>query len=66
MIRSAQKWVAAAACLYEVGAIATGRAPTLTALSTRYPWLAPGLILALAIHLAAPSRPEPGVRHADA
>ena len=45
------KWVAASLCAYEVGAIATGRVPTLTQLSTRYPWVGFLLVGALAVHL---------------
>ena len=46
------KWVAFGFCAYEAGSIATGRYPTLTQLSARYPVLAPALVVALAVHLA--------------
>ena len=45
------RWIAALACSYEVGAIATGRYPTLTELSSRHRLLAPALVIALAVHL---------------
>jgi hypothetical protein len=56
------KWVAAGLCAYEVGAIATGRVPTLTQLSARNRWLGPVLVGALAVHLyrACPPRPAVG------
>jgi hypothetical protein len=46
-----QKWIAAALCGFEIFAIATGRAPTLTELSTRHRLLGPALVGALAVHL---------------
>jgi hypothetical protein len=45
------KWVPALLCGYELGAIATGRFPTLTALSAKHKWLGPVLVGALAVHL---------------
>lgn len=45
------KWVAAGLCGYEMGAIVTGRYPTLTTLSARHRWLAPVLTISLAVHL---------------
>lgn len=53
------KWAAAGLCSYEVAAIATGRAPTLTELSGRYRWLGPALVAALAVHLARQPRRHP-------
>ena len=52
------KWIPASLCAYEVAAIATGRVPTLTRLSARYPWLKWVLVAALAVHLhRQPRRP---------
>ena len=45
------KWVAAGLCAFEVGAIATGRYPTLTQISGRHRWVGPLLVGALAVHL---------------
>lgn len=45
------KMAAALLCAYELGALATGRYPTLTALSGKHPWLGDALQDALAIHL---------------
>jgi len=45
------KWVAAGLCAYEVGAITTGRVPTLTQLSAQHPWIGLVLVGALAVHL---------------
>lgn len=51
------RWVVIFGCSYEVSAIVTGRVPTLTQLSARYPALGPVLVVALAIHLyRAPGR----------
>jgi hypothetical protein len=52
------KWVAAGLCAYEVGAITTGRVPTLTQLSARNRWLGPVLVGALAVHLARARPPR--------
>lgn len=45
------KAVAGLLCAYELGALATGRYPTLTALSARHRWLGPVLVASLAVHL---------------
>jgi hypothetical protein len=45
------KLIAGTLCGYEVAALATGRVPTLTALSARHRWLGPVLVIALAVHL---------------
>lgn len=45
------KTVAGVACAYELGALATGRYPTLTQISGRHRWVGPLLVGALAIHL---------------
>ena len=45
------KWGVVAACSYEVAAITTGRAPTITMLCGRYRWLAPAVLAVLAVHL---------------
>jgi hypothetical protein len=55
------KAIAGVLCAYELGALATGRYPTLTALSGRYRPLGPVLVIALAVHLyrtPRASRPE--------
>jgi len=52
------KWVAAGLCAYEVGAITTGRVPTLTQLSAQHPWIGLFLVGALAIHLHRSPRTE--------
>lgn len=46
-----QKWIAAGLCSFEVYAITTGRAPTLTQLSAQHRWVGPALVGALAVHL---------------
>jgi hypothetical protein len=57
------KWLAAGLCSYEVAAVTTGRAPTLTALSARHRWLGPVLVGGLAVHLwRAPLTTRPGRR----
>lgn len=56
------RWIAVAACSYEVGAIATGRYPTLTQISGRHRWVGPVLVGALAIHLYR----QPGITRAAA
>ena len=45
------KWVAASLCAFEVGAILTGRYPTLTKICARHRALGPVLVVALAVHL---------------
>ena len=50
------KWGVAAACAFEVFSIATGKTPTISELSGRYPWLGPAVVLALAVHLAGQPR----------
>jgi hypothetical protein len=40
-----------AACGYEITAITTGRAPTITTLCGRHRWLAPAVLTILAVHL---------------
>jgi hypothetical protein len=56
------KAVAGALCVFELGALATGRYPTLTQLSARYPWLKWVLIAALVVHLHGEPRPVPADR----
>lgn len=58
MPRLAPKWAAFAICGYECAAIATGRAPTVTALCGRYRWLGPAVLASLAVHLYMPPRPQ--------
>lgn len=48
------KTVVAALCAYEVGAICSGRYPTITALHRRWPALGAAIVGALAIHFWAP------------
>lgn len=50
-MRRVPRWVVVAGCSYEIAAITTGRAPTLTQLSARHRILAPALVAALAVHL---------------
>jgi hypothetical protein len=45
------KAATAGLCAYELGALATGRYPTLTELCGRYRGLGPLLVVALAVHL---------------
>lgn len=53
------KAVAGALCAFELGALATGRYPTLSQLSARHRWLGPALVASLAVHLyRTPSRLE--------
>jgi hypothetical protein len=56
------RWVAAGICAYEVGAIATGRLPTVTQLCARHRALGPALITALVIHLYRQRHPAAGGR----
>ena len=49
------KWALAAACVYEAGSIIGGRTPTFTEMCAEHEWLAPAILVALAIHL----RPRP-------
>jgi hypothetical protein len=51
------KWVAAGLCGFELGAILTGRYPTLSRLSQQHRWLGPVLLVSLAVHLARQPRP---------
>lgn len=46
------KHALAVVCLYEAGAIWSGRYPTITSLCAKYWWLAPVLVTALAVHFA--------------
>jgi hypothetical protein len=57
MLRSFPKLAAASLCAYEVGAITTGKVPTITNLCGRHRWLAPALVVALAVHLARAEQP---------
>ena len=45
------KWGVAAVCGFEIVAITTGKVPTVTMLCGRYRWLAPAVLVALAVHL---------------
>ena len=45
------KWGVVAACGYEITAITTGKAPTITMLCGRHRWLAPAVLTILAVHL---------------
>lgn len=38
-------------CGYELGALATGRVPTLTQVCAKHPWVGPLLTVCLAVHL---------------
>lgn len=51
------KAAAAALMAYELGALATGRVPTLTQVCARHRALAPVLVAALAVHLWRQPRP---------
>ena len=44
------KYATAGLCLYEAGAILTGKAPTVTALQRRKRWLGAALVTALSAH----------------
>jgi hypothetical protein len=50
------KVIAGTLCAYELGALATGRYPTLTQVCARHRWAAPFLVGALAVHLARQPR----------
>lgn len=52
------KWGVVVACAYEVGAITTGKAPTITVLCGRHRWLGPAVLGALALHLYRKPRPQ--------
>ena len=56
LVQARGKWLVVALCSFEVVAIATGKVPTLTALSERHKALGPVLVLALAVHLARAPR----------
>lgn len=45
------RWAVAAVCAYEVAAITTDRAPTVSTLCHRKPWLTPVILAGLAVHL---------------
>jgi len=45
------KWGLAACCVYEAASIAAGKTPTFTELSRKHKWLAPAILLTLAVHL---------------
>ena len=57
---AARRGVVLSLCGYECISVATGRAPTITTLAGRHRWLAPALVVALAVHLAM----APGPRRA--
>jgi hypothetical protein len=59
------RWVAFGISVYEAGAVATGRVPTLTQLSARHRWLAPVLVSTLAVHLYRQQSPRPTVNRSD-
>lgn len=56
LVQSRGKWLVVSLCLYEVGAILSHRAPTLTEVSAQRRWVGPVLVGALAIHLARSPR----------
>lgn len=61
------KWGVVVACAYEVGAITTGKVPTITMLCGRYRWLAPAVIAVLAVHLyRQPPVPRAATAHRTA
>ena len=45
------KWGVDVACSYEIAAITTGKAPTITMLCGRHRWLGPAVLTVLAAHL---------------
>jgi hypothetical protein len=51
------KWGVVLACGYEITAITTGRAPTITMLCARHRLLAPVVLTVLAVHLYRQPRP---------
>ena len=52
------RWIPFSLCLWECGAILTGRYPTITALCERWPLLGDVLVDALDIHLHPVPRPR--------
>jgi hypothetical protein len=59
LVQARGKWLVVALCSFEVVAVASGRAPTLTQLSARHRWLGPVLVGGLAVHLARTPRVVP-------
>lgn len=51
------KYALAACCIYEAASILAGKTPTFTDLCSRRRWLAPAIILVLAVHLGRVQRP---------
>ena len=51
------KWCLAACCLYEAASIIGGKTPTFTQLSADHPWLAPAILVVLAVHLRPAPKP---------
>lgn len=50
-VRKAWPWAVGVVCTYEVGALASGRIPTVSTLCQRHPWLTPLVLGGLAVHL---------------
>ena len=53
------RWGVFAACLYEAVALASRRCPTFSAMAAKRKWLAPAILIALAIHLYRHPPAEP-------
>jgi hypothetical protein len=50
------KHALAVVCVYEVGAIWSGRYPTITAQAAQRPWIGAGLVAALTVHFVRERR----------